>query len=693
MKSKHLLSTLTLAISAAVGAQEVTKLEAINVNIGQEGAKNKTNVVNVEILDKRTDSDLRGALREEPSINFGGGNGTSQWLTIRGIGQDQVDLKVDNVYSDTQMFHHQGRFMLDPSLVKIVSVQKGTGSASAGIGATAGAIVAKTLSASDLLQEGQPAGGKVSAGYFSNKGHQLGLTGFGKFGAFDGLVATNFINRKDYQGGHGYHNQLGQRHVLNSGLKQRGILAKIGADINEDHRVDLSLRQERDSGVRALREEFDFSQTLLTARNGKLTEAQEKLGYTVEAGTNLIKDKNGRYVANIENNSPRYRIATQNTVNLEYEGRNMGFIDKATANIGRLTIKRDEPNEKAHHVIETYNGNLNLESAFNTPHLFKYGVNWRYQEGKSSGQRNSAAGAYRNQNKTDIGLYGEGIWSFHPVTLTTGLRYDHFNFKTTTSSQRSHGRFNPSIGLIYDVNPDLSFNVSHNYASRSPRLYEVVLGNGRAIRADKNLKAERAQNTEIGFDYNWNDQLSLEGSYFWQTTRGIISTAQENAGQPNAYYRMFNGGKLKNSGYELGATYRWEGLKLGAGVAYSKPKLNGAVADNNYTAIPVGRTWTARASYQFEPIHTEIGWRGRFVENGGYTNPSRGSSGSDERVERPGYGVSDFYANWEPRKNLNVNFSINNAFNKNYRSHSQRAGSSTLAEAGRDVRLNFNYSF
>lgn len=86
MKSKHLLSTLTLAISAAVGAQEVTKLEAINVNIGQEGAKNKTNVVNVETLDKRTDSDLRGALREEPSINFGGGNGTSQWLTIRGIG-------------------------------------------------------------------------------------------------------------------------------------------------------------------------------------------------------------------------------------------------------------------------------------------------------------------------------------------------------------------------------------------------------------------------------------------------------------------------------------------------------------------------------------------------------------------------------------------------------------------------------
>ena len=690
--SKHFfLSSLALAVSAAVNAQEATTLEAINVNIGQEGAKNKTNVVDMETLDKRTDTDLRGVLREEPSINFGGGNGTSQWLTIRGIGQDQVDLKVDGVYSDTQMFHHQGRFMLDPALVKIVSVQKGTGSASAGIGATAGSIVAKTVSASDLLQEGQNIGGKISAGYYTNKGEQLGLSAFGKYGAFDGIIVTDFINRKDYKGGHGYHNLLGNDKVLNSGLKQRGYLGKIGVDITPEQRLDLSFRQERDSGVRALREEFDFSQTFLTARGGRLTAEQQALGYTVEPGTNLIKDSSGNYVSNIENNQPRYRIATQNTTNLEYEGRNMGFIDKATGNIGRMTIKRDEPDEKAHHEIETYNGNLNLESAFTTPHIFKYGVNWRYQEGKSSGER--AVGVHRNQNKTDLGFYGEAIWNLNPVTLTTGLRYDHFNFKPSGGGSRSSGRLNPSVGVIYDVIPGLSLNASHNYASRSPRLYEVMLGNGRAVRADSGLKAERARNTEIGFDYAWNDALTFEGSYFWQTTKGIIGTATETDAQGNTYRRMFNGGKLKNSGYELGATYRWQGLKVGAGVAYSKPKLDGAVADDNYTAIPVGRTWTARASYTFDNIKTEVGWRGRFVQNGGYTDPSRGSSGSDERVERPGYGLNDFYVNWEPQKNLNVNLSVNNAFDKNYRSHSQRAGSSTLAEAGRDVRLNFKYSF
>ena len=142
-KNNFVLLPLAALVAASVQANQTEKLDIINVVTENTGAKSKTNVVTTEVIDKRTETDLRGLLNEEPSINFGGGTGTSQWFTIRGMGQDQVDVKVDNAYSDTQIFHHQGRFMLDPSLVKIVSVQKGTGSASAGIGATSGAIVAK----------------------------------------------------------------------------------------------------------------------------------------------------------------------------------------------------------------------------------------------------------------------------------------------------------------------------------------------------------------------------------------------------------------------------------------------------------------------------------------------------------------------------------------------------------------------
>ena len=90
-------------------------------------------------MEETTSTDLKDVLFNEPSISFGGGNGQSQWVTIRGMGQDQIDYKVDDTYTDNQIFRHNGRFMLDPALVKVVAVQKGTGSASAGIGATSGA--------------------------------------------------------------------------------------------------------------------------------------------------------------------------------------------------------------------------------------------------------------------------------------------------------------------------------------------------------------------------------------------------------------------------------------------------------------------------------------------------------------------------------------------------------------------------
>lgn len=83
-----------------------------------------TGIITHDATERRTDTGLRELLAEEPAINFGGGAGTAQWISIRSMGQDQIDVKVDNAYSDAQIFHHQGRHMLDPAMVKIVSVQK-----------------------------------------------------------------------------------------------------------------------------------------------------------------------------------------------------------------------------------------------------------------------------------------------------------------------------------------------------------------------------------------------------------------------------------------------------------------------------------------------------------------------------------------------------------------------------------------
>ena len=650
MRKHFSLLPLAMLVATAVYADN---LEVINVVSENTGAKSKTNVITTESINRSTETELKGLLKDEPAINFGGGHGTSQWFTIRGMGQDQVDVKVDDAYTDAQLFHHQGRFMFDPALFKKVSVQKGTGSASAGIGATSGAIVAETVSAKDLLKEGQDIGFKVNAGVSSNKGWSKGATVYSRAQAMDVLLSGNWVKESDYKAGNGYK-------IKNSALGQRGLLAKVGVDLNEDHRIELSHRQERHYGVRALREEFDFSQ-----------------------------DNNDA------NNAPRYRITTNDTSKIEWTGKNMGFISNAKANVWRSVISREEPSERSRTRLIANGANLNLDSPIGESHLIKYGINYRDQEGKPNSLTVQNGIQMKTQKKREVGVYAEGIWGLGAFTLTTGLRYDHFNFRAMDGSKSNKGSVNPSVGLIYEITNDLSLNTSLNYATRSPRFHEIMLSSG-ATRGRtavysiaNNIKPERSRNAEVGFNYKLADSLALNGSYFWQTIQDTHAFTQIRPG----YYEIQNAGKLRNHGYELGAAYKYEGLTLRAGVAYSKPELDGRTVDNTVTAIPIGRTWTTGASYRFEQPDVEIGWKGRFVQHTSYDSTTNNRGGGATTTKRPGYGVNDFYVTWKPVKNVNVNLALNNAFNKYYRSHSQRAGVSTLPEPGRDVRLSVNYTF
>ena len=658
------LSLLTLALfsgfaHAADTTAQTSELQPVTV----KGANLSTHRVTTQKIDESTDTDLKGLLFNEPSIGFGGGNGTSQWVNIRGLGQDQIDFKVDDAYSDTSTFHHQGRFLLDPELVKVVAVQKGSGSASAGIGASSGAIVAETVDPSDLLRPDQNFGFKVNAGVSSNKGWNRGLSLYGRAAGFDALVAGNWITEENYKAGKGYVNGgvSGGNRVPYSALGQRGLLAKIGYSINEDNRIELSRSQEQTHGTRTLREEFN----------------------------------------DFERNPASYRTYTQDRTNLEYKGANLGFVSNIKANVFHLKTAREDAGSSADQNKAT-GANLNLDSRIFDRHTLKYGVNYRYQK-NHPGRVTAAA----NESKTDYGIYAEGIWDFQPVTLTTGLRYDHFKVNTSGHTSASDGNINPSLGLIYDVTDNLSLKASHSYATRSPRLYESMLAPSRNIVTDPNLKAERSRTTEIGFNYRPIQDLSLSGSYFWQKINNVHdftclsgSCAGGRSTYTSGITQSTNNGYIKNKGYEFGANYRWRGLTARMGVAYSDPKHHYLFEsyDINTKAHAVGRTWTAGLAYRFDRPNLEIGWRGRFVQSR-IGKPSRGATASEGTTEkRAGYGVNDIYANWKPtgKDDLNINFAVNNVGNKYYYSHSQRSSSrngNSLPEVGRDFRLAVNYKF
>ena len=618
---------------------------------------------------------MRELLKEEPAIDFGGGNGSSQFLTLRGMGQNSVDIKVDNASSDSQMLYHQGRFIIDPALVKIVSVQKGAGSASAGIGATNGAIITKTVDAQDLLKGlDKNWGVRLNSGYASNDGVSYGASVFGKAGNFDGLFSYSRNDEKDYEPGKGYTHSNGGKTVPFSALDKRSYLAKIGANFG-DHRLVLSHMNDQHRGIRTVREEFTATD------NPRLTLARQ---------------------------APTYRETSLSNTNLAWTANNLGFVEKLDANAYLMKNERysadDSKNGYAGNlpgpnttVIETKGANFNLDSRIGEKTLIKYGVNYRHQEIKPPV---FFSAALSNPKKSDAGIYAEAIHDIGDFTLTGGLRYDHFDIKTHDGKSVSDGTVNPSFGVIWQPHEYWSFSASHNYASRSPRLYDAMRQHGRGNSITSiadGTKAERARNTEIGFNYN-NGSFAANGSYFWQKIKDAVAGPQQRhdaAGNPIAGVReIVNAGYIKNQGYELGASYRTGGLMAKVGVSHSKPRIYDTHPENLLSANPefavqTGRTWTTSLSYRFQNPDLEIGWRGRYLQKASGSVLVRDKG----EVKRKGYGVNDVFANWKPlgKDTLNVNFAVNNVFNKFYYPHSQRG--ETLPGIGRDVRLGVNYRF
>ncbi|MDK7243063.1 TonB-dependent receptor domain-containing protein [Neisseria subflava] len=674
------LSLLSLTLAAGFAhaeneAKDNVVLDTVTVKGDRQGSKIKTNIVTLRQKDESTATDLRELLKEEPAIDFGGGNGSSQFLTLRGMGQNSVDIKVDNASSDSQMLYHQGRFIIDPALVKIVSVQKGAGSASAGIGATNGAIITKTVDAQDLLKGlDKNWGVRLNSGYASNDGVSYGASVFGKAGNFDGLFSYSRNDEKDYEPGKGYTHSNGGKTVPFSALDKRSYLAKIGANFG-DHRLVLSHMNDQHRGIRTVREEFTAT------NNPRLT---------------------------LERQAPTYRETSLSNTNLAWTANNLGFVEKLDANAYLMKNERysadDSKNGYAGNlpgpnttVIETKGANFNLDSRIGENTLIKYGVNYRHQEIKP---QVFFSAALSNPKKSDAGIYAEAIHDIGDFTLTGGLRYDHFDIKTHDGKSVSDGTVNPSFGVIWQPHEYWSFSASHNYASRSPRLYDALRQHGRrnAITSIADgTKAERARNTEIGFNYN-NGNFAANGSYFWQKIKDAVAGPQQRhdaAGNPIAGVReIVNAGYIKNQGYELGASYRTGGLMAKVGVSHSKPRIYDTHPENLLSANPefavqTGRTWTTSLSYRFQNPDLEIGWRGRYLQKASGSVLVRDKG----EVKRKGYGVNDVFANWKPlgKDTLNVNFAVNNVFNKFYYPHSQRG--ETLPGIGRDVRLGVNYRF
>ncbi|MHA7873077.1 MAG: TonB-dependent receptor plug domain-containing protein, partial [Hyphococcus sp.] len=144
-------------------------------------------VIDRDVILDFNPSTLSDVFAAIPGAQFDSGpRRTGDAPTVRGLSGAGVLIFLDGA-RQSFLSGHDGRFFVDPELVKAVEVVRGPTSALYGSGSLGGVIATRTITARDFLDEGETVGFRLSSGYQSvNDEYRVGGTGVWR--SADGVV-------------------------------------------------------------------------------------------------------------------------------------------------------------------------------------------------------------------------------------------------------------------------------------------------------------------------------------------------------------------------------------------------------------------------------------------------------------------------------------------------------------------------
>ncbi|WP_157314751.1 TonB-dependent receptor domain-containing protein [Chitinibacter sp. GC72] len=650
---RHLLTlAIALGLAAPAWAQDEAQLAPVEVSAS---TPTQDDTLLRHALIGQQAQDLSDVFRSDAEISVGGGgNPIAQKMYIRSMEESLLNLSVDGAQINSKVYHHQTALILDPQLIKRVEVEKGTASASAGPGALGGAIRYETVSTLDMLRPGQQVGGSVTASMFSNEGWRSSANVYGKVGKVDALLAATTMRTQDYQAGNG-------NTVASSATEQANYLAKLGMQLSEQQRLVASFQRSSDEGVRTARANMvGFAHPVLP--NDAIPQSLDR-----------------------------------DTATLNYQAQQLGWIDALNATVYRSQVDSERTNKKGRNwgeTLTTTGADLQLKQALGE-HLLKYGVNWR--EEKSAAQRITNPYGLTGNGRENLRVWGgyvEGELNFNTLTLTGGVRYDDYQYTDNHLQQFASGGVSPSVGLRWQASDALQLRAGYAKALRGVGLKEAFMLDIAQWKNQPNIKAEEADNAELGFAYRQGG-LSVSGNVYRQAIDNFITTFSCASARGGCRGNL---GKATIDGYELAAGYQWGDLTLGLSVADSRPELDGRKFSDADLGLGTrtGRTWVSKVAYQLPAQRVELGWLGRFVESMRYL-----PVGAQLEQTKAGYGVHDVFISWKPlaKDTLRLNLTVKNLFDQHYYDQATYAYNGWqgkvlgYAEPGRDVRLEASWQF
>ncbi len=636
----------------------------------------------IEAIQPSTPDDV---LRFVPGVEFvGGPRRTGEVPSIRGFEGADVVVLFDGARQNFGAAH-DGRFFIDPEILRGIEVLRGSASSLYGSGGTGGVIEFRTARAADFLNPGESFGGRVSAGYQDVNTEEFGsLTAYGRTTeGFDLIANLTFRDSDEIDLGGGGKLENADDRVLSGMLK-------AGAEFREDHYFEASY--------------LGFFNRAEEPNNGQGLGGDDAVKKDISSQTlRLAYDYD-----NPDDNLLNLDVTAYYTLTKADEQR---LDDLGNGPAGEL-VTRD---------VDTIGFRVDNRSSFGFADgfdpLFTYGVEYYrdQQDGEvgDGGPRDGVPNAVSNS----FGAFAQAeltLDDLGPVPgellFVPGARFDYYDIESdlVAGSNTTETEVSPRLALTYKPVPWAMTFASYGHAFRAPTFdelfltglhFQIPIGGGinNFFVPNPDLKPQRTETYEFGgglqFDnvIDAGDRLQAKGSYFFIYGEDFIAL---DVIQPSPFVdcnpfipgdcdgttTSRNVPKAELEGFEVEAGY--ESRRFKSALGYSR--IDAEDAD---TGEPIGLLapdqFTAAFGVKIPEIDSFVGWRGIFAAKFDNTD--------DATEERSGYQTHDFYAYYAPKGGMLAGFrfdiGVDNAFDEAY--------SRTFTDAnepGRNFKAKLSYT-
>lgn len=251
----------------------------------------------------------------------------------------------------------------------------------------------------------------------------------------------------------------------------------------------------------------------------------------------------------------------------------------------------------------------------------------------------------RNVKRYIFAVYIQDEWKIKDnVTLTAGVRYDHYSdFGNTT---------NPRFGIVWRFLENADLKLLYGQAFRAPTFTELYSINNPTIMGNPELAPEKIKTYEASIGYTYAERFRIELNYFYNDIDDLI--VRDPSTSPATYANL---GKAKSDGIEAVLSGKYSNDNYWK-IAYSWQDPRDSHTGKRIAFVPSNRA-SASLNYglsKYLVSHVDILW----------TGPRPRPSG-DTRDDVAAYTTVDLTLTLRNiYKTLEMQAAIHNLFNEKY---------------------------